>query len=229
MNLRRKTYLGIVEDTNDPKRLGRIRVRVQSIFEDIPLEDIPWAQPFRADKGYSVPTVGKIVNVLFYDNNIYNPLFSYSENYNINLEEVLQDYSNESYETFTALLFDHKTQIYSDEDNLTLDYKYNKITLDNESINLELKDNQQKINIGTKDANQQAMLGNNFLNWYDKFVKALQNDPAILGNGMIVTPPAPIIKPELTLSTLAKYWAKRETFISNHVDIVDNKKVKKLE
>jgi Type VI secretion system/phage-baseplate injector OB domain len=219
-----KLYVGIVEDISDPKRVGRIKVRVQSIFEDIPLEDIPWAQPYKslAGKGFGLPAVGKLVNILFSNNNIYEPLFIYSENYNINLEEQLQEYSDEEYEGFIALLFDHRTQIYSDDDNLTLDYKYNKITIDNSSINLELKDNQQKINIGTKDASQQAMLGNHWLDWFDSLVKTLQKPTSLMGNLG-----APVIRPELD-AVLVEYWVKRETFISDHVFITDDFKIKKL-
>jgi len=73
------------------------------------------------------------------------------------------------------------------------------------------------------------MLGNHWLEWFDKFVKALQNDPAILGNGLIIVPPSPIVKPELTFNILVQYWVKRNSFISDHVNITDNLKIKKLE
>ena len=43
-----KIYVGTVEDINDPKRLGRIKVRVQSVFERIPLEHIPGPVSSRA-------------------------------------------------------------------------------------------------------------------------------------------------------------------------------------
>jgi len=135
MNINKKLYLGLVEDISDPDKLGRIKVRVQGVFDKIPVEDIPWSNPFKSldGKSFNLPSVGKIVNVMFFNNNIYEPTYIYSENYNINLEDVLKDYSDEEYKKFVALLFDHKTQIYSDNKNLTLDYKYNKITIDNKS------------------------------------------------------------------------------------------------
>ena len=218
-------FVGIVEDISDPNRKGRIKVRVQGVFEEIETEHIPWSSPYKslAGKAFELPSIGKIVNVIFPNGDLYDPYYIYSENYNVNLQGKLDDLSDEEYETFVALLFDHRTQIYSDEDELTLDYKYNKITIDNDSINLQLKDNQRKINIGTKDASQQAMLGNHWLDWFDTMVKTLQNPTSLMGNMG-----APVIRPELD-QVLAQYWQKRHTFISDHVYITDDKKIKKLE
>jgi len=201
-----KIYVGIVEDISDPDKLGRIKVRVQGIFDEIPVEDIPWARPFKSldGKSFNLPLIGKLVNVMFFNNNIYEPTYIYSENYNINLEDVLKDYSDEEYENFVALLFDHKTQIYSDD-------------------KIELKDNQQKINIGTKDSSQQAMLGNHWLEWFDTLVQTLQKPTSLMGNLA-----APVIRPEVD-AILSEYWTKRETFISDHVYITDDLKIKKLE
>jgi len=226
-----KIYCGVVEDISDTKRKGRIKVRVQGIFDDIPLEDIPWASPYQtlSGKAHGTPAVGKLVNIVFLTNNLYDPYYIYSENYNINLQNKLEEYPQDAYERFISLIFDHKTQIYSDDDELTLDYKYNKITVTNDNINLELKDNKQKVNIGTKNATQQAMLGNHWLDWFDNFVKILQKETSLMGNGMIVAPPSPIIKPELAYKILVDYNIKRETFISDHVYITDDQKVKKLE
>ena len=42
-----KTYVGVVEDNNDPKKLGRVKVRVLDVFDNTKLEDIPWANPWK--------------------------------------------------------------------------------------------------------------------------------------------------------------------------------------
>jgi hypothetical protein len=230
-NIERKLYVGIVENISDPNKKGKIQVRVQGVFEELETENIPWASPYKslAGKAFELPGIGKIVNVIFPNGDLHDPYYIYSENYNINLKNVLEDYSIDKYETFVALLFDHRTQIYSDEDEMVFDYKYNKITIDNDSINLQLKDNNGILNIGTKDAKQQAMLGNNFLDWFNSFIRALQNDPAMLGNGMILAPPAPILKPDISLGVCRDFWQKRETFLSDHVYVTDNKKINKLE
>ena len=36
---------GIVVDNNDPKKLGRIKVRIQSAYGDQPVDNLPWAWP----------------------------------------------------------------------------------------------------------------------------------------------------------------------------------------
>jgi hypothetical protein len=230
-NLIKQIYCGVVEQTDDEDRIGRIKVRVQGVFDDMPLEDIPWAEPFRnlSGKGFEIPRVGKLVNIIFHHGNIYNPQYIYSENYNVNLQGKLSEITEEDYEGFIALLFDHRTQVFADDKELTWDYKYNKITITNTNINFELKDNNQRVNIGTKEASQQAMLGNHWLEWFDELARVLQNDTASLGNGMIIVPPQPIIKAELSYKILVDYWAKRETFISDHVYITDDRKIKKLE
>jgi hypothetical protein len=220
-----KLFLGVVEDIADPDRKGRIKIRIQGVFDEIPLEDIPWASPYKSlsGKAFELPRVGKIVNVLFPNADLYDPHYISSENYNVNLENILKEYSEEEYEGFVALLFDHRTQVFADDKTLTMDYKYNRITIDNSNINIEAKDNNQKVNIGTKKATQQAMLGNHWLDWFDTFVQTLQQPTSLIGNLG-----APIIRPQLD-KVLSDYWVKRETFISDHVYITDDRKIKKLE
>jgi hypothetical protein len=41
-----KTY-GVVEDNDDPKKLGRVRVRVLDVFDNLEVTDIPWATPWK--------------------------------------------------------------------------------------------------------------------------------------------------------------------------------------
>ena len=219
-----KLWLGLVEDNKDPERTGRIKVRVQSIFDDIPIEDIPWAHPIntRSARTYEIPAIGKIVSVFFPNDNLYEPYYMFANHYNINLQKKLKDLSDEESVNFFAVVFDHKTKIYSDDTNLTLDYLYNKITIDNNNINLELKDNNRKINIGSATASQQAVLGNRWFDWFDKFIEKLAEPNSLIGNLG-----APILKTEIDL-LLVEYKTIRESFVSDHVFIVDDLKVDKL-
>jgi hypothetical protein len=92
-----KQFLGVVEDPNDPRKEGRARVRVVSIHDDIPVEDLPWAYPkqksaFFGKEGrggsLSVPKKGAIVAVRFDNGNPYSPEY-YS------LHEIAEDVREE--------------------------------------------------------------------------------------------------------------------------------------
>ena len=126
-----KIYLGLVEDNVDPKRIGRLKIRVQSLMEDIEVRDLPWAHPFKdvSGKSFSIPGIGKIVNVIFTQENMYSVEYIYSEKYNINLSDKLESLSDKEYKNFVALLFDHRTQVYSEESELIFDYMFYNIKI----------------------------------------------------------------------------------------------------
>lgn len=219
-----KIFFGIVEDNKDPNRKGRIKVRVQSVFDDIPLEDIPYASPsYSVDgKSFNVPAIGKVVSVVFAWGDQYQPYYVYSNYFNVNLQKKLESLSDEEYVGFTALTFDNKCQIYIDDTDLTLDYLFNKITISNTNINLELKDNQGKVTLGTVDADQQALLSNHWFEWFDKFVNEL------IKPSSLIAPNGNVLKPNLE-TILTEYKSIKETFKSKNVYISDNDKIKKLE
>jgi hypothetical protein len=218
-----KTYIGIVEDNNDPKKLGRVKVRVLDVFDDIPVEDIPWASPWKDlnGNGVNIPEKGKVLTVIFDNGNIYKPEFIFSEHYNVNLEKKLSSLSGSNYTSMKALIFDHKTQIYvNDEEGLKIDYKFNNLNITEGTIDINLKDNRGLVNIGDATAGQQAILGNHWMDWFDEFVDNLLNGP-YLGNLM-----SPVIANPTFIDCLTKYKALRnEVFLSHHVNIVDNNKV----
>lgn len=181
-----KTYIGTVEDNDDPKKLGRVRIRVMDIFDNIPVEDIPWASPWKDlnGNGVNIPEKGKVVTVIFDNGNIYKPEFIFSDHYNLNLEKKLESLSGSNYTSMKALIFDHKTQIYvNDEEGLKLDHKFNNLNITEGTIDINLKDNNGLVNIGDATAGQQAILGNHWMDWFDEFVDNLLNGP-YLGNLM---------------------------------------------
>jgi len=217
-DLTNKVFIGVVENVYDETRKGRIQVRVQSVFNKIPLEHIPWAEPQRSldGKNFSVPAIGKIVNVIFNNGNIYEPMYIYSQNYNTNLQQKLNDMSDKEYENFASILMDHRTQIYSDDENLRLDYKFNQISLKEDGINIHLKDNNQELHLGHNIANQSVVLGDHFMTWFDGFMQKLLTPTSLIGNIG-----SPILKPTID-TEIKKYQALRQTFLSQHVKVVDN-------
>ena len=103
---------------------------------------------------------------------------------------------------------------------IKIDYKYNNLNLKQDSINFNLKDNNSMLNLGDETAGQQAILGNNWLDWFDEFVENLlgSNGGPYLGNLS-----SPVLPNPAMISVLQKYKALREPkFLSHHVNIVDN-------
>lgn len=80
------SYLGIVADNNDPKKLGRLKVLI-SLYEDIDIENLPWCFPTlntflgnSADSvSLSVPEIGSQVRVSFPTGDKYAPYYSGAE------------------------------------------------------------------------------------------------------------------------------------------------------
>lgn len=75
-----KRYNGVVEDNNDPERLGRCKVRVMGLYDNIPTEYLPWALPdfnfVGSSKGsFIVPELETVVNVYYDDDDIYQPRY----------------------------------------------------------------------------------------------------------------------------------------------------------
>jgi len=225
MDVEKKLYVGIVEENIDPRKQGRIKVRVQTLYHEITTEDIPWASPFAtlAGKGFEVPAIGKLVNVLYFQNDLYDPYYIFSEDYNINLQNKLKDLSDDEYIRFIALLFDDRTQIFADSNELTLDHYFNKITISKWGINHELKDKNQLLNLGSKSADQEAVLGTRYFEWMDRFIAEIAKPSSFIGNMG-----APILKAKIN-QLCSEYQTIRKDFVSKHVKIVDNDKVSTLE
>ena len=219
-----RTYVGIVEDNIDPKKDGRLKVRVLDVFDEASTEDLPWASPWKDLGGgqISIPEKGKVVIVVFEQADPYKPEYIFTEHWNINLENKLKSLSDSDYLSMKSLIFDHNTQIYTNEsEGLKLDHKYNNINIKKNGINLNLKDNNMLVNIGDATANQQAILGNHFFDWFDKFIETLMSNTAFLGNAG-----APVLTNPALIRILGEYKAQKDSmFLSHHVNIVDNNKV----
>ena len=225
-----KTYVGVVEDNNDPKKMGRARVRVLGIFDNTPIEDIPWANPWKDLGGdhFALPDKGKVVTVVFENSDVNSPEFIFSDHYNVNLEKKLTQLGEADYLSTKSLIFDHKTQVYvNDSEGLKLDHKFNLINIKDKSIDINLKDNFGKINLGTANSTQRTILGDNFLNWFDDFVGILMGSK---GGPFLGNLGAPVIATPALLGSLQLYQQLKDPkFLSKNVYAVDNENVAKLE
>jgi hypothetical protein len=225
-----KTYIGVVEDNNDPKKIGRVKIRVLDVFDNTPLEDIPWANPWKDLGGdhFALPDKGKVVTVVFENADINSPEFIFSDHYNINLEKKLSQLGEADYLSTKALIFDHKTQVYvNDGEGLKLDHKFNLINIKDKSIDINLKDNFGKINLGTANSTQRTILGDNFLNWFDDFVSILMGSK---GGPFLGNLGAPVVATPALLGSLQLYQQLKDPkFLSKNVYAVDNENVAKLD
>ena len=123
-----------------------------------------------------------------------------------------------------VMMMDHKTQIYSnDDEGLVVDYKKNNINILDSSINLNLKDNYGIVNIGDATANQQAVLGTDYINDESEIIKMMLEGTIFLGNLG-----APILVTPEGAKVLSKFIAnKDDKYLSHHVNIVENNGISK--
>jgi hypothetical protein len=107
-----KTYLGRIVDIKDPLYQGRAKISVFGIFDDIPIEDLPWAEQnaglaFGANHGggnISIPRLDAVVSVHFEIENYYKITFDYLKEISNDLLEELK--SENSYEGTQSLIYD---------------------------------------------------------------------------------------------------------------------------
>ena len=103
-------HLGEIVDINDPLKQGRARIRVFGFFDDLEIEDIPWAEQVsglsfssaRGNGNISIPRVGATVNVQFDGSNYYKCFYEFEKESDPALLEEIAD----SYEGAQSLWYD---------------------------------------------------------------------------------------------------------------------------
>lgn len=123
-NIRETHWIGEVVDNNDPKFLGRCRVKVFGKFDKLPNDAIPWATPMNRDfvGSHNTPNVGTIVAVRFDNGNIYHPEYWFQINQSKALKTDILEPSVEAHNV-VSLIYDEirNVRIYhSPEDGLVI-------------------------------------------------------------------------------------------------------------
>ena len=92
-----QSYLGMVEDNEDPEKLGRLRVRI-GLFEDYATEELPWACPTLGTHGnnpnaggLNIPEKGSQVRVYFPSHDLTAPYYMGAELNELNRTTFFDD------------------------------------------------------------------------------------------------------------------------------------------
>ncbi len=213
--------IGIVADNNDPDKKQRVRIRVPYLHGDnthIPDDALPWAQPKRDNNGlmFSVPEVGKVINVTYPNGNLYFPVYDNAQHLNVNLQKKIETYSGDDYNSFVALCYNHNTQIFIDNTNLIMYYKNNGIKITEDDITIIKKNANNKILLGNDDADEPIILGDKFFKWFDSFMDNIQLFYQTTAPGSPVAP-----TPALA-NIIATYKGSKPTFLSKSIFAIAN-------
>ena len=199
-------HLGEIVDINDPLKQGRARVRVFGFFEDLEIDDIPWAEQIsglsfssaRGNGNISVPRLGAIVNVQFDGSNYYKCFYEFEKESAPALLEEIAD----SYEGAQSIWYDVEADpgplklFYTKKKGMVLSLGDAKIQLDTQDggklrIVIEMgKDqilmenskviiNSNNIELG-EGATQSVIRGDAFKQFFDAHVHAGAGTPPVV-------------------------------------------------
>jgi len=197
--LRDRIWVGPVVDNNDPEKLGRCRIKVFSLFDDLEDMEVPWAFPvnngvFAGGAGgmgsISIPKIGTIVRVRFSEGNLYSPEFYGIQTINRKMQADISD----TYLNSHVIAYDEDEQmkiLYTPGVGLQLFHKDSKITVNpDSSITIEHKDSQSIIElVGTTiniTANSTINITSNSL------IKGESSEVAMSGTSVTKLGPAPV-------------------------------------
>jgi len=199
-------HLGEIVDINDPLKQGRARIRVFGFFDELEIEDIPWAEQIsglsfssaRGNGNISIPRVGAIVNVQFDGANYYKCFYEFEKESSSALLEEISD----SYEGAQSIWYDVEAEpgtlklFYTKKKGMVLSLGDAKIQLDTQDggnlrIVIEMgKDqikmenskviiNSNNIELG-EGATQAVIRGDAFKQFFDTHVHAGAGSPPVV-------------------------------------------------
>ena len=199
-------HLGEIVDINDPLKQGRARVRIFGFFEDLEIEDIPWAEQIsglsfssaRGNGNISVPRVGAIVNAQFDGSNYYKVFYEFEKETSPDLLAEIAD----SYEGAQSLIYDTDAQpgplkiFYTRKKGLTISLGDAKVQLDTQDggqlrVVIEMGEDQirmerRKVIINSNNielgegATQSVIRGDAFKTFFDTHFHAGPGSPPVV-------------------------------------------------
>lgn len=198
-DLRDRIWVGKVVDNDDPEKLGRCRIKVFSLMDDIEDGNVPWAFPvtngmFAGGPGgfgsISIPKIGTIVRVQFSEGNLYSP-----EYYGIQtINRAMQADISDTYLNSHVLAYDEDEQMkvfYTPGKGLELFHKDSHITINpDSSITIEHKDSQSIIELVGTNINITANSTINITS--NSLIKAESTEVNMNGSATTKLGPAPM-------------------------------------
>lgn len=153
----KKEYLGVVVEPNDPERLGRCKVRVIGVYDNMEDADLPWAFPigspvFSGGEGQgagsiSIPKTGAVVRINFLNENIHNPQWGSV----IHLNDKLRRELAESYLDSHVVLYDEDQDLkvwFTPSNGIQIYYKDSSLSINpDQSILIDHKESQSNIEL----------------------------------------------------------------------------------
>lgn len=153
----KKGYIGFVTESDDPERLGRCKIRVIGVYDNIEDKDLPWAfyhgsnvfagGETKGGGSISVPKLGTAVNVTFMDGDIHAPVW----NTIIHLNDKLRRELSESYQDSHVIVYDEDQDLkvwFTPSNGMQIYYKDSSISINpDQSILIDHKESQSNIEL----------------------------------------------------------------------------------
>lgn len=137
-NLKDTTWLGEVLNEDDPRKEGRLKVKVFGKFDLLEENHIPWARAKNritggSDTGsgfHSVAKKGSIVGITFNNGNLHEPEWNIIQH----ISNELKDEISDNYKNAHSLIYDTITEgglkiYFTEEKGLMFDYKKTQINI----------------------------------------------------------------------------------------------------
>ncbi len=169
---------GVVIDNDDPKKIGRVKVRVNGYYDEIDESHIPWALPKNvAFNRLDPPPKESIVNIDFIEGEIMTPVwYTFNGKSSSDMDIPEDQYVNSAVLLYKDLEEYASTGIvkllFTEDDGLTLEYKKddnvshiqlrkdNTIYLKNSNFDKVIHISNESISLGTEDKSKEpATLG----------------------------------------------------------------------